>query len=124
MFRKKNKNPEDRRKHRRYKCLIPVEVLKAEGKDKIIKRASVHDFSRGGLKLIINFITPDPGSNMELKLYVPEKELKTSLKTEIVWKKFSDDKLEIGLKITDMDEETRGEIINWLAPAWLEKKNK
>ena len=124
MFHKKNKKPEDRRKRRRYKCLLPAEVLKAEGKDKFIKRASVHDFSSGALKLIINFITLDPGSNMELKLYVPEKEFKTSLKAEIVWKKFSDDKLEIGLKIIDIEEGTKDEIISWLAPIGSEKKNK
>lgn len=124
MFHKKNKKSEDRRKHRRHKCLLPAEILKAEGKDKFIERVSIHDFSRGGLKLIINFITPDPGSNIELKLYVPEKELKTSLKAEIVWKKFLDDKLEIGLKITDMEEETKDEIISWLALTGSEKKNK
>ena len=124
MFFKKDKSSEDRRKFRRYKCLLPAEVIIPEGKDKFIKRATIHDFSRGGLKLIINFIPLDPGSDMELELYVPEKELRTSIKTEIVWKRFSDDKLEMGLKITNMEEETKSEIINWLAPTWSEKKNK
>ncbi|NIO49688.1 MAG: hypothetical protein GTN73_09685 [Candidatus Aminicenantes bacterium] len=124
MFYKKDKKPEDRRKYRRYKCLLPAEVLKAEGKDKFVERASIHDFSCGGSKLIINFITLDPGSDMNLRVYVPEKELRTSLKSEIVWRKFSGEKLEIGLKIKDMEEETKGEIIDWLAPAWSEKKNK
>ncbi len=124
MFHKKDNKSEDRRKHRRYKCLLPAEVLKAEGKNKFLRRASVHDFSRGGLKLTINFIKLDPGSDMELELYVPEKRLRAPLKTEIVWKKFSGDKLEIGLEITDMEEETKGEIINWLAPTWSEKKKK
>ena len=124
MFNKKNTNPEDRRKYRRYKCFLPAEVLKAEGKDKFIERASVHDFSRGGLKLIISFIALAPGSNMKLKLYVPEKDLITSLKAEIEWKKFLKDKLEVGLKIIDMEEETKSEIISWLGPTQPEKKNK
>ena len=84
---------EERRKHLRYKCLLPAEVLTAEGKDRFMERISVHYFSRGGLKLIINFITLDPGSDMELKLYLPEKRIKTSLKSEIAWKKLEEDKL-------------------------------
>lgn len=115
---------EERRKHRRYKCLLPAEVLKAEGKDKLVERTTVHDFSRGGLKLIINFVTPDPGSDIELKLYVPEKGLTISLKAEIAWKKFTDDKLEVGLKIKEMEEEARDEILNWVAPVGSETKKK
>jgi len=124
MLHKKNKKSEERRKDRRYKCLLPAEVLKTKGKDKLAKRTTVHDFSRGGLKLIINFITLDPGSDIELKLYVPEKGLETSLKAEIAWRKFVDDKLEVGLKIKEMGEEAKNEILSWLAPVGLEKKNK
>jgi len=124
MLHKKNKKSEERRKYRRYKCLLPAEVLKTKGKDKFVKRATVHDFSRGGLKLIINFITLDPGSDIELEIYVPEKGLKTSLKAEIAWKKFVDDKLEVGLKIKEMGEETKNEIFNWVVPSWSKTKNK
>jgi len=124
MFRKNNKKSEERRKYRRYKCLLPAEVLKIKGKYKLVKRTTVHDFSRGGLKLIINFITLDSGSDIELKLYVPEKGLKTSLKAEIAWRKFVDDKLEVGLKIKDMGEEANNEILNWVVPSWSKTKNK
>ena len=119
-----NRMTEERRKDRRYKCLLPAEVLKTKGKDKLVERTTVHDFSRGGLKLVINIIAIDPGSDIELKLSVPEKELKTSLKAEIAWKKFVDDKLEVGLKIKEMGEEAKNEILSWLAPEGLETKNK
>ena len=115
---------EERRKHRRYKCLLPAEVLKTKGKDKLVERTTVHDFSRGGLKLVINIIAIDPGSDIELKLYVPEKGLKTSLKAEIAWKKFADDKLEVGLKIKEMEEEAKDEILNWVAPVGSKTKKK
>jgi hypothetical protein len=121
----KNKVTDERRKFRRYKCLLPAEVLKTEGKDKFIERTSVHDFSSGGLKLIINFITPDPGSDMELKLYVPEKGLKASLKAEMAWKKFADDKLEVGLKIKEMNKNLKSEILNWVFPnGWKEREER
>jgi c-di-GMP-binding flagellar brake protein YcgR len=115
---------EERRKFTRYKCLLPAEVLKAEGKDKIVKRTTVHDFSRGGLKLVFNFIDLDPGSDIDLEVYVPEKGLRTSLKAEIAWKKFGDNKMEVGLKIINMEEEAQNEILSWVAPLKLETYNK
>jgi len=102
--------------------MLPAEVLKIEGKDKLIERTSVHDFSNEGLMLIINLITLDPGSNIELKLYVPEKELKASLKAEIAWKKFADDKLKVGLKLKEVEEEAKNEILSWVVPKWLERE--
>ena len=124
MLHKKIKMTEERRKFKRFKCLLPAEVVKAEGKENLVKRTTVHDFSRGGLKLIINIIALDPGSDMELKLYIPEKGLKTSLKAEIAWKKMVDDKLEVGLKIKDMKEEAKDEVLNWVTPSWLKTKKK
>jgi hypothetical protein len=33
-----------------------------------------------------------------------------------------DNRLEAGLKIKDMDNELKSEILNWIFPKWLEKK--
>lgn len=115
---------EERRKDNRYKCLLPAQVLQAEGKDKLIQRTTVHDFSRGGLKLVVNIVTLDPGADVELEVYVPEKGLKTSVNAEIAWKKMADDKLEIGLKIKDMKRGAKKEILKWIAPVGLETKKK
>jgi c-di-GMP-binding flagellar brake protein YcgR len=115
---------DERRKDKRYKCLLPAQVLQAEGKEKLVQRTTVHDFSRGGCKLIVNIITLDPGADVELEVYVPEKGLKTPLRTEIAWKKMEGDKLEIGLKIKNMKEEAKEEILKWIAPVGLEAKKK
>jgi hypothetical protein len=94
----KDKKDDERRRDKRYKCLLPAHVVQAEGKQKLVQRTTVHDFSRGGCKLIVNIVTLDPGSDIELELYVPEKGLKTPMRAEIAWKKMAGDKLEIGLK--------------------------
>jgi hypothetical protein len=120
----KNKTIEERRKDKRYKCLLPAHVLQAEGKDKLIQRITVHDFSRGGLKLVVNIVTLDPGSDVGLEVYVPEKGLKTQVNAEIAWKKMADDKLEIGLKIKDMKKGEKKEILKWIAPVGMEPKKK
>jgi len=121
---RKSKMTSERRKDKRYKCLLPAHVLQAEGKDKLVQRTTVHDFSRGGCKLIVNIITLDPGSDIELELYVPEKGLKTPLRAEVAWKKMAGDRLEIGLKIKDMKKGAKKEILKWVAPLGLEAKKK
>ena len=95
--------------------MIPARVIKSEDKFKLIERISVHDFSREGLKLKINFISLKPGSGMELELYVPEKGESTSLIAEIVWVKGVENSMEVGLKIKEIDEEIKNEILSWIA---------
>jgi len=117
----------ERRKYQRYKCLLPAEILKSGEKKSLLERATVRDFSREGLKLTINF-NLNLGSNMEIKVYLPEKNLITSIVGEIVWFKHAENRMEAGLKIKDMDQRVKEEILNWLLPKWLkdeaEKKKK
>ena len=115
---------DERRRDKRYKCLLPAQVLRAEGKEKLVQRTTVHDFSRGGCKLIVNIVTLDPGADVELEVYVPEKGLKTTVRAEIAWKKMAGDKLEIGLKINNMKKGAEQEILKWIAPVGLEAKKK
>ncbi len=106
---------EERRKYPRHKCMFPAKVIKSGDKHKLIERISIHDFSQEGLKLKINFISLIPGSGIELELYIPEKGESTSLKAEIAWCKGVGNKMEVGLKIKKMDEETKNEILSWIA---------
>ncbi len=115
---------EERRKFPRYKCIFPAKLLKSEGKFKLIERLSIHDFSREGLNLKINFISLISGSGIELELYIPEKGESTSLIAEIAWCKGVENKMEVGLKIKEMDEEAKNEILSLIAPSGSEKKNK
>ena len=107
---------EERRKYPRYKCIFPAKIIKSGDKHKVIERISIHDFSHEGLKLRINFVSLVPGSGIELGLYIPEKGLSTPLSAEIAWIKGVKNKMEVGLKIKKMDEETKNEILSWIAP--------
>lgn len=112
---------DQKRKFLRFECLLPAELVKLDGKYSIGKRITAHDFSREGLKLSINF-NINPGSSIELKLLLPEKKLSTIVTGEIMWIKTADNKLEAGLKIKEMDNELKSEILDWLYPRWLEKE--
>jgi len=113
----------EKRKSYRLKCLLPAEVLKAGGNQMSIDKGTIHDFSRDGLKLTINFKL-NPGSQMEVKLFLPEQELSTSLSGEIMWSRCSGNKMEVGLKINNMDQKAKDEVLNWVFPAWLKEERK
>lgn len=103
--------------------MLPAEIIKAGEKKALLERITVRDFSREGLKLIINF-NLNLGSKMEIKLYLPERSLVTSILGEIVWIKHDNNKVEAGLKIKDMDQRAKEEILNWLLPQWLKDGGK
>ena len=93
----------DNRKYPRSKCIFPAEIIKSEGKPTIIERISVRDLSSGGLKLIIS-LNLIPSSILVSRVYLPEKGLNTSVLGEVVWSRFVDDRLEVGLKIKEMED--------------------
>ncbi len=114
---------EEKRKSLRSQCVIPADVVKAGGKDNLVERTTVHDFSKEGLKLCINF-NLKPGTPIDLKLFVPEKKITTSLNGKVTWSKCVDDKFIVGIKIIQMDQKAKEDIQNWVFPGWLESKTK
>ena len=110
---------EEKRKTTRSQCVLPAEVIKIEGKDHISIRTTAHDLSDEGLKLTVN-LNLNPGSTVDLKLYVPEKKLSTVLSGEIIRVKSIDKKLEVGLKIKEIDNKLKSEILSWVFPKWQE----
>jgi len=115
---------EERRKFLRFYCSIPSEVMTLEGKSCLVSGATVSDFSSEGLKLSVNFVDPHPGSITEVMLYIPNKQIITSLTGEVVWSKHIKNKLEVGLRIKDMEIQGRKDIFDWVFPRWLEKERK
>jgi len=113
---------EEKRKFPRSKCFLPAEVLRIKGKNRLIERSSIRNFSPEGAKLVMNF-NLTPGSDMEIKLSLPEKNLSVSLSAEIVWIKQKDNKIEAGLKIKEMDQKLKEEILDWLSPKWSGKNS-
>ena len=51
---------------------------------------------------------------------VPEKKLSTVLSGEIIRVKSIDKKLEVGLKIKEIDNKLKSEILSWVFPKWQE----
>ena len=101
--------------------MLPAEVVGIKGKENIISRATIKDFSNMGLKLTVNF-NLDSRTPIDLKLYLPEKKLTTSVSGEITWSRFKDKKLEMGLKIREIDKKLKKEILDWISPSWVQEQ--
>ena len=61
---------EERRKALRFGCKIPAKVVKLDSTQNFIERVTVLDFSRNGFRLSVNFVAPNPGARIELKLFL------------------------------------------------------
>jgi hypothetical protein len=118
----KGKMIKEKRKSQRFECLIPSEVLKLGEKKSLIERAIIRNISVEGLKLVVRYVDPVPGSRTKVVLYVPDKKLITPLSGEIVWSNFKENVLDIGIKIKQIDPEEREKILAWLLPKWLESE--
>ncbi len=114
----------ERRKFLRFYCSIPSELVELEGKNNLVEGATVLDFSNEGLKLSVNFVEPNPGSETEVMLYIPHKQLITSLTGQVIWSKHVKNKMEVGLKIKDIEKQGMKDILDWVFPRWLEKEKK
>ncbi len=114
----------ERRKYPRYECSIRAEVLDFTGKRKPIKNAKILDFSRQGFKLGLEFVIPRPGSEMTVKIVMPEKQIVSIVSGEVVWTKYYKNKMKVGMKLKAMDKRDKEDILGWVYSEWVNKKEK
>jgi c-di-GMP-binding flagellar brake protein YcgR len=114
----------ERRKYPRFECSIRSEVLDFEGKSHLIKSAKILDFSRQGFKLGLEFTVPSPGSEINVKAIIPEKQIVTIMSGEVVWTKYYKNKMKLGLRLKAMDKRDKEKILGWVYSTWMEKKEK
>jgi c-di-GMP-binding flagellar brake protein YcgR len=115
----------EKRKYFRFDCPVPVNLIQIEGGKRVVKKATLDEISREGLKLTFSFdLDLRPGSEVNFKLNIPEKRLTSKLLGEIVWSKPKGKKLEMGLKIKDMDKILKSELMDLVYAKWREAKAK
>jgi c-di-GMP-binding flagellar brake protein YcgR len=115
----------EQRKFLRFECTLPAEIVTVEDQNGLAEKARIDDFSRGGLKLVLNLdFNFVPGSKIELKCSLPDKGDEVQAKAEVIWSKNEGGTWSLGLKILDMDPEARSEILDSCYTHWQEKKLK
>jgi c-di-GMP-binding flagellar brake protein YcgR len=115
----------EKRKYFRFDCPVPVHLIQIEGGKRVVKKATLDEISRDGLKLTFSFdLDLRPGSEVNFKLNLPEKRLTSKLIGEIAWSKPKGKKLEMGLKIKDMDKILKSELMDLVYAKWREARAK
>jgi len=115
---------EDKRKCPRFECSIHSEVIKVDENSNLIERTAILDFSRDGLRLGVDFVNPLPGSNVDIEILLPAKQLIATLSGEAIWSRYEKNRMEIGLKLRDMDSQAKENILKWVYFRNLEKAKK
>jgi c-di-GMP-binding flagellar brake protein YcgR len=115
----------EKRKYFRFDCPVPVHLIQIEGGKRVVKKATLDEISREGLKLTFSFDRDlRPGSEVDFKLNIPEKRLTSKVLGEIVWTKPRGKKLEMGLKIKDMNKILKSELMDLVYAKWREARAK
>jgi len=113
----------DQRKFLRFECLLPAEVVRVEGCDEATGKAVVNDFSREGLRLVLNLdVGIVPGTRLDLQCTLPGGEGAVPATGEVIWSRAEGGKLELGMRIKEMAPEARCEILDACYLDWQEKK--
>ncbi|MBU1338833.1 MAG: PilZ domain-containing protein, partial [Acidobacteria bacterium] len=64
---------EDKRKYLRFDCTLPAEIINLEPGQELFKGAKIDDFSREGIKIILEFDV-HPDTELDLNFRLPDSE--------------------------------------------------
>ncbi len=108
----------------RFGCKILAKVVRIDGMQNFVERVKIIDFSQNGFRLRVNFVAPNPGARIELKLFLHKKQYNATVIGEIIWRKYVDDQLEIGVKIIHIENQAMGDILSWVLARSIERQNR
>jgi hypothetical protein len=117
--------PEEKRKYLRFECLVPVELIEVDENGQPGNPALIDNVSREGIRVVLEMgMDFGPGKDLTFKVHGPESHKNCSLKGEIVWIKPKGKKVEIGLRIKDMENCTKSELLDMGYDRWRKDKAK
>ncbi len=116
---------EEKRKYLRFECLVPVELVEVDADGQPGNPALIDNVSREGVRVVLEMgMDFGPGKDLTFKVHGPESRKNCSLKGEIVWIKPKGKKVEIGLRIKDMENCTKSELLDMGYEHWRKDKAK
>jgi hypothetical protein len=117
---------DDKRKYLRFECLIPIDLVEVDDPDARLKEAVIDNVSREGIRLIFDLGHAfREGEILNVKISTPEDEKSLAQVTgEVIWSRPLGDKVEVGLKIKNMEESTKADLLDLGFRAWRQKQQK
>jgi hypothetical protein len=117
--------PEEKRKYLRFECLVPVDLVEVDENGQPGNPAFIDNVSREGVRVILDMGAEfGPGKDLTFKVQGPESRQNCSLTGEIVWVKPKGKRVEIGLRIKDMGNCTKSELLDMGYNQWRKEKAK
>lgn len=107
----------DRRKHFRFEVPLKVDVILDEGASGS-ETALSRDFSRFGIKIVLNNAQVASGATVFLNVESPVSHKSVPVVGEVAWAAKKPDGMEIGVEIQEMDNEVKSEILAYVYSEW------
>jgi hypothetical protein len=112
---------EDKRKYLRFNCTLPAEIINLEPGQDLFKGAKIDDFSREGIKIILNFDV-HPDAEVDLNFRLPDSENSVPVKAKVIWSRSRESHIELGLRIEKMDAEAKSDLFDYLYSQWRKSR--
>lgn len=115
---------EDKRKYLRFECLIPIDLVEVDDPEARPKEAVIDNVSREGIRLIFDLGHAfRQGETLSVQISRPEDEKSlTQVCGEVIWSRSLGDKVEVGLKIKDMEQAIKAELLDLGFRAWRQQQ--
>ncbi len=117
---------EDKRKYLRFECLIPIDLVEVDDPEANLKEAVIDNVSREGIRLVFDIGHAfREGDTLCVQISRPDEEQSLSqVSGEVVWARPLGDKVEVGLKIKEMEQSTKAELLDLGFRAWRRQQKK
>ncbi|MBU4254979.1 MAG: PilZ domain-containing protein [Acidobacteria bacterium] len=112
---------EDKRKYLRFDCTLPAEIINLEPGQELFKGAKIDDFSREGIKIILEFDV-HPDTELDLNFRLPDSEKNVPVKAKVIWSRAKDSHIELGLRIEKMDADAKSDLFDYLYSQWRKSR--
>jgi hypothetical protein len=118
---------DEKRKYLRFECLVPVELIRIEGKELEAgsEAATLGEISREGLRVVMDVdLNFNPGTEVDLKVNIPERRLTSKVSGEVIWSKSKGKICQLGIRIKAMDKAAKSELLDLGYRHWRDAEDK
>jgi hypothetical protein len=108
---------DDKRKFLRFECLIPIDLMEIDDPDR--KEAVIDNVSREGIRLVFDLGRAfREGDSLSFQIQNPDQKRTCRMTGEVVWARPLGEKMEVGLRIMNMERCSKSELLDMGYNAW------
>ncbi|MHB8055530.1 MAG: PilZ domain-containing protein [Candidatus Aminicenantales bacterium] len=110
---------DDKRKYLRFECLIPIDLMEIDDSISDHKEALIDNVSREGIRLVFDLGRAfREGDSLSFQIQNPDEKRTCRMTGEVVWARPLGKKVEVGLRIKNMERCSKSELLDMGYNAW------